>query len=63
MLESTYAQSVCNLKVYSIVYSEVRLTIKEALKRARKARSDTCKSTRILSHRLQFNGSRGSEVG
>ena len=39
------------------------LTIKEALKRARKASSDTCSRTRILSHRFQFNGSRGSAVG
>ena len=38
-------------------------TIKEALKRARKASSGTCNNTRILSHGLQFNGSRGSEVG
>ena len=38
-------------------------TIKEALKRAKNASSDTCNSTRILSHNVQFNGSRGSEVG
>ena len=39
------------------------LAIKEALKRAKNASSDTCNSTRILSHNVQFNGSRGSEVG
>lgn len=44
-------------------YSDGGHTIKEALKRAKNASSDTCNSTRILSHKVQFNGSRGSEVG
>ena len=63
MLESTCAQLACVRNVSSTDHSKGILTIKEALKRARKARSDTCKRTMILSHRLQFNGSKGSEVG